>query len=122
MKDLRYFEEIPVNMYGSGLQDDGEFCISVRVSKGINISLDIGVDGAYLPLTVEQLDALINMFQMCKKQPDKVYNIFEQIYLFKKKDNYVLRIVDADDWVATLPVRKFNYILSSLKKARKSVC
>lgn len=31
MKDLRYYEEIPVNMYDSGLQDDGEFCISVRV-------------------------------------------------------------------------------------------
>ena len=121
MKDLRYYEEIPVNIYDSGLQDDGEFCISVRVSKGITISLDIGVDGAYLPLTVEQLDALINMFQMCKKQPDKVYNIYDQIYLLKKKDNYVLRIVDDDDWVATLPVRKFNYILSSLKKARKSL-
>ena len=122
MKDLRYYEEIPVNMYDSGLQDDGEFCISVRVSNGINISLDIGVDGAYLPLTVEQLDDLINMFQMCKQQPDKVYNIYEQIYLMKKKDNYVLRIVDDDDWIASLPVRKFNYILSSLKKARKSVC
>ena len=47
--------------------------------------------------------------------------IYEQIYLMKKKDNYVLRIVDTDDWVATLPVRKFNYILSSLKKARKSI-
>lgn len=121
MKDLRYYEEIPVNMKGSGLKDDGEFCITVSVSSGIHISLDIGVDGAYMNLTTEQLDDLINMFQTCKKKPDIVYNLFEEIYLWKEKDNYILRIVDDYYWVAELPVKKFNYILSSLKKARKSV-
>mgnify|MGYP006903518367 CR=1 FL=1 len=122
MKDLRYYEEIPVNMKGSGLKDDGEFCITVSVSSGIHISLDIGVDGAYMNLTTEQLDDLINAFKECKKEPSVVYKLFdENIVLWKEKDNYVLRFVDDYYWVAELPVKKFNYILSSLKKARKSV-